>query len=199
VYCYLRRKGYDNETAKDLTQGFFHEVVLHRELIQKADRSKGRFRTFLLTALDRYVIDVHNRKTTAKRHPAGRLFSLDGIDVSVDSVASSQITPEEGFNYIWVSTVLDQVLSDVREQCYDSGKETHWRVFRARLLDPVINDVAPLSLTEICMKYGIESERKASNMIITVKRRLKKSLNRCLENYSPSDSEAELEELKGVF
>ena len=44
VYCYLRRKGYDNEQAKDLTQGFFHEVVLGRNLIQKADQSRGRFR-----------------------------------------------------------------------------------------------------------------------------------------------------------
>jgi len=51
VYCYLRRRGYNNEDAKDLTQGFFQEVVLGRELIPQADRSKGRFRTFLLTSL----------------------------------------------------------------------------------------------------------------------------------------------------
>ena len=45
VYCYLRRKGYDNEQAKDLTQGFFHEVVLGRGLIKKADQSKAVNRT----------------------------------------------------------------------------------------------------------------------------------------------------------
>ena len=50
VYCYLRRKGYNNEQAKDLTQGFFHEVVLSRELVRRADQSKGRFRSFLLHA-----------------------------------------------------------------------------------------------------------------------------------------------------
>ena len=44
VYCYLRRHRYDNEQAKDLTQGFFHEVVLGRGLIQKAEKYKGRFR-----------------------------------------------------------------------------------------------------------------------------------------------------------
>ena len=49
VYCYLRRKGYDNEQAKDLTQDFFHEVVLSRDLVRRADQSKGRFRSFLLT------------------------------------------------------------------------------------------------------------------------------------------------------
>ena len=43
VYCYLRRKGYDNEQAKDLTQGFFHEVVLDRHLVERADPAKGSF------------------------------------------------------------------------------------------------------------------------------------------------------------
>ncbi len=47
IYCYLRRKGYYNEEAKDLTQDFFHEIVLNRKLVQKADPSKGRFRFFL--------------------------------------------------------------------------------------------------------------------------------------------------------
>ncbi|MBN2314062.1 MAG: hypothetical protein JXM79_09040, partial [Sedimentisphaerales bacterium] len=51
VYCYLRRKGYDNEQAKDLTQGFFHDVVLDRDLIDRADPSKGSFRSLLLHAL----------------------------------------------------------------------------------------------------------------------------------------------------
>ncbi|MHC4281600.1 MAG: hypothetical protein ACYSWZ_01295, partial [Planctomycetota bacterium] len=40
IYCYLRRKGYNNEQAKDLTQGFFHEVVLERHLIENADAAK---------------------------------------------------------------------------------------------------------------------------------------------------------------
>jgi len=75
VYCYLRRKGYNNEDAKDLTQGFFQEVVLGRKVIEKADRSKGRFRTFLLTALDNYVINVHTAET-AQKHPQAQACFL---------------------------------------------------------------------------------------------------------------------------
>ena len=67
IYCYLRSKGYDNEKTKDMTQGFFQEVVLGRELIQKAQQTKGHFRTLLLTALDRYVIDLHRYEATRKR------------------------------------------------------------------------------------------------------------------------------------
>jgi hypothetical protein len=57
VYCYLRQKGYDNEQAKDLTQGFFHEIVLNLNLVQRADQSKGRFRSFLLYALNEYLMN----------------------------------------------------------------------------------------------------------------------------------------------
>ena len=69
VYCYLRRKGHDNEAAKDLTQGFFQEVVLGRDLVQKAESQKGRFRTFLLTALDHYVTSVYRADAAKKRRP----------------------------------------------------------------------------------------------------------------------------------
>lgn len=69
VYCYLKRRGYDNETAKDLTQGFFCEIVFGRELVHKAEREKGRFRTFLLTALERYVVSVLRHETSARRSP----------------------------------------------------------------------------------------------------------------------------------
>ena len=55
VYCYLRHTGHHNEQAKDLTQGFFHEVVLNRDLVGRADSSRGRFRAFLLHALKQYA------------------------------------------------------------------------------------------------------------------------------------------------
>ena len=71
VYCYLRRKGYGNEEAKDLTQGFFQEVVLGRKLIERADSARGRFRTLVLTALDRYLANSATlaRMDLRKLHP----------------------------------------------------------------------------------------------------------------------------------
>ena len=79
VYCYLRSKGHAKEASKDLTQDFFHEVVLGRGLIQNADRERGRFRTFLLTALDRYPDNVHRAGKTKQRMPKGGLVNLDAI------------------------------------------------------------------------------------------------------------------------
>ena len=77
AYCYLRHKGYDNERAKDLTQDFFHEVVLNRHLVGRADKDKGRFRAFLLYALNQYLINQDRDKRAQKRIPRGSLASLD--------------------------------------------------------------------------------------------------------------------------
>jgi RNA polymerase sigma-70 factor (ECF subfamily) len=75
VYCYPRRKGDSNEQAKDLTQGFFQEIMLRGKLLAHADRGKGRFRTFLLTALEHYRTNVH-QKGTARKQPFSDLRGL---------------------------------------------------------------------------------------------------------------------------
>jgi len=93
VYCYLRRKGHDNEAAKDLTQGFFCDVVLDRGLVERAQRAKGRFRTFLLTALEHYVASVHRSACAAKRTPTGGPVQLDGIESAELPVPARDATP----------------------------------------------------------------------------------------------------------
>ena len=201
VYCYIRGKGPSNESAKDLTQGFFHEIVLGRRLLEKADQSKGRFRTFLLTCLDRYLIDVHHRETASKRCPNGPLFQLDNIDLSEIPAAISDVTPEQDFHYAYVLDLLDHVLCEVKDECYNIGRKIHWEVFKARLLVPIYDDVAPPPLSDICKKYKIKSGTVASNMIVTVKRRLRKALERRLRQsvHSDSDVEQELSELLKFF
>ncbi len=82
VYCYLRRKGHNNEQAKDLTQGFFHEVVLNRDLVHRADQEKGRFRAFLLHALDQYLSNEKSKRMAQKRHPKGSFISLELGEIS---------------------------------------------------------------------------------------------------------------------
>ena len=198
VYCYLRRKGYANEPAKDLTQGFFHEIVLGHELIQQADQAKGRFRTFLLTAIDRYASSVYRRDTAKKRMPTGIMVQLEDIKPPGLPSAESEAVPEEVFNYAWAAALLDEVLAKVRDEYCGTGKATHWEVFRAKVLAPIMNNTEAPSLAEICTRYGIGSEAKASNMIVTVKRRFRTVLTRSLRQYVQSGSEVE-DELNALF
>lgn len=196
VYCYLRKRGYGNEQAKDMTQGFFQEVVLGRELIEKADQTKGLFRTFLLTAIDRYVIDLHRYEATNKRRPYGQMFQLSDADVSSIPAIISDSTPEQSFHYAWISDLLDRVLSEVKNEFLNVNKETYWRLFDDKILKPIITPSNPPSLKDMCAKYGIDSEKRVSNMIITVKRRLRKSLERYLRQFAHSDSQVEQEILE---
>ena len=80
VYCYLRRTGYDNEQAKDLTQAFFHEVVLNKGLVGRADKAKGRFRSFLLHALKQFVTKQNLKEKARKRIPKEKMVSLDVVE-----------------------------------------------------------------------------------------------------------------------
>ena len=201
VYCYLRRKGYNNEKAKDLTQQFFYEAVFGRGLIQKADKSKGRFRSFLLIALNRFLINIKHKETAQKRIPKDKLVPLDMVDSFELPQTISSLVPEDTFNYAWVSSILEDVLEEVEAKCHADGKSIHWQVFCDRILQPIIEGAEPPSLKEICETYGIKDDSKASNMIVTVKRRFQAALKKQLRDSVVSEEQlsGELEEIKRFF
>ncbi|MCP4610836.1 MAG: sigma-70 family RNA polymerase sigma factor [Planctomycetes bacterium] len=193
VYCYLRQKGYDNEQAKDLTQGFFHEIVLGRDLIHRADRSRGRFRTFLLTSLNHYVSNEHRRDSAVKRRPLRQVKNTDADELPDFLAEQLGITPEQSFNYTWATAILDEVLTEVKNSFCETGRTTYWEVFQERVLVPIFEDTKPSSMVEICTKYGIDSGSKASNMIVTVKRRFRAILELKLCKFVREDSTVESE------
>ena len=201
IYCYLRRKGYNNEQAKDLTQGFFHEVVLERRLIENADAAKGRFRSFLLMACDRYLVNVQQMEVAQKRKPKGRLVPLDIIEPLELPHSLMNSNPEDTFRYTWISDLLERVLEQVEAKCYEDGKTVHWCIFRDRLLRPIIERIDPVSIKELCATYGVEDSAKVSNMIVTVKRRFQTTLKQHLRNSVISDEfmEGEIEEIQRFF
>ncbi len=201
VYCYLRRKGYNNEQAKDLTQGFFHEVVLGQHLIEKADAAKGRFRSLVLIALNRYLGDVRARETAQKRVPKGHFVSIDMVAPPEIPQSIAESAPERTFDYAWVSVLLEQVLEQVERECQENGKDIHWHVFCDRVLQPIMDRGHRPPLKEIVAKYGISDESRASNMIVTVKRRLQGALKQYLRESVMSDEcvKGELEQIRQFF
>ena len=198
VYCYLRRKGYDNEQAKDLTQGFFHEIVLNLNLFGRADQSKGRFRSFLLYALNQYLMNEKRRETAQKNIPRHKIVSLDAIEPPVLPRSIITSSPEDSYNYAWVSAMLDQVLSDIKRTCYEQGMETHWSIFSERVVQPMLNNAERPSLKDICEKYGIANKKKASNMVITVKRRFQSALRQYVRSTVASERQM-ADELKEIL
>ncbi|MBN1509981.1 MAG: hypothetical protein JW955_24260 [Sedimentisphaerales bacterium] len=198
VYCCLRRKGYANEQAKDLTQGFFHEVVLNRKLVERADPSKGRFRSFLLHALNQYLIDEQRREEAQKRVPPSKLVPLDIADPPAFPETVQELDAEQFFNYAWKADLLDRVLTELREWYMGQGMEVHWYIFRDRLVQPSLEDTEAPSLPRLCQQYGIENETKASNMLGTAKRQFQSVLKKHIRQTVVSGETAE-EELREMF
>ena len=198
VYCYLRQKGYDNDRAKDFTQGFFHEVVLNRNLLQRAEQCKGRFRSFLLHALNQYLIDRKREQRAHKHIPKDKLVTLDNIEPPILPQTISKLGPVDSFNYAWKSALLDRILTQVQAECCEQGIEIHWKVFNDRVVLPIMENLEAPSLKEICAKYAIENEVKASNMAITVKRRFRSALKKYIRSTVISENQTD-EELKEIL
>jgi len=198
VYCCVRRQGYDNERAKDLTQGFFHEIVLNSNLIQQADQTRGRFRALLLMALKHYLIGIHRKEHAQKRMPQGQVLLLESDDLSDLPSARSTMSPDQAFNYAWATQIVDQVIARVEQECRNTGKEKHWKIFHAKILNPIIENRPSPALRELCEQYAVDSEAKASNMIITVKRCFRRALEDQLRRFVGADSEIE-DELNELF
>ena len=198
VYCYLRRKGYNNERAKDLTQDFFHEVVLNRSLIERADQSKGRFRSFLLHALNKYLIDEQRKETAQKRIPQAKLVPLEVSDPPVLPQMVSRLAPEQCFDYAWKTDLLERALTELKQWYFGRGMKTHWYLFRDRLLRPNLEGGKIPAFSQLSERYGIEDEIRASNMLGTVKRQFQKILTKHVHQTVLSGDVAD-EELKEMF
>jgi DNA-directed RNA polymerase specialized sigma24 family protein len=201
AYCYLRRRGYPNEEAKDLTQAFFQEIVLGKELVQQADRGKGRFRSFLLTALRHYLINVKDKTSAQKRVPKGKLLSLDVVDPEALLEVAEDLSPDDCFNHVWVSSLLERALQEVETSCHEDDKTAYWKVFEERVLRPIVEETEPPAVKDLCVRYGVPDGGKLANMIVTVKRRVRAALEKCVQEsvMSADETQDELQDMARFF
>ena len=131
LYSYVRRGGKGVEEAKDLTQGFFLHL-LEGDVIAAADADRGRFRTFLLTALKNYVAGDWRRQQAQKRGGGAEVFSLDEDEAE----GRFQVEPEDGlsadvvFDQRWARALLERVFVRMREEFERAGKGERFEVKR---------------------------------------------------------------------
>jgi len=129
LYFFIRRKGFDNETSKDILQEFLAEF-LKRQSIRKANRGRGRFRSFLLASLSHFLADYQRAASREKRGGLVHIYSLDlshGEEEYVREFASREESPEKLANRAWARALLEQCLAEL------SGDPLHLEVFKARL------------------------------------------------------------------
>lgn len=120
LYAYVRRKGHNYEDAKDLTQEFFHRF-LKRKSVQKADRNRGRFRTFLLTSLKNFLI---NKWKEENREPLDIALSLDQ-EVAEARFAAEPVTKQPLdalYDRGWADIVIRRARAAFRAEFEQAGK-----------------------------------------------------------------------------
>lgn len=124
LYAYVRRRGYPAEDAQDLTQEFFARLV-EKNWVADADKAKGRFRTFLLSAMNHFLADEWDKARAQKRGGAIAFVALDGETAERRYVQEpiDDNTPERSYEKRWALTVLDEVLNQLRAEYEHDGKQ----------------------------------------------------------------------------
>lgn len=123
IYGFLRRQGHSPADAEDVTQGFFAKL-LDPNALSCADRAKGRFRSFLLGALRRFLTDRHRHNAAAKRGPGKEVLALDFAEAERAYLEETdpEQTPEEAFDRRWAATVLAGAMDDLEAELRAAGQ-----------------------------------------------------------------------------
>jgi RNA polymerase sigma factor (sigma-70 family) len=136
VFAFIRRSTQSDDAARDLTQEFFARL-LTRNGFAKADRQRGRFRSYLLGAVKHFLADMQDHANRLKR---GAGQTLESIDAGTDTSPGLQLpdgntrTPDREFDRQWALTVLELALNRVAEEHRASGKADHFETLKPWLI-----------------------------------------------------------------
>jgi DNA-directed RNA polymerase specialized sigma24 family protein len=123
IYSYIRREGYRQSDAEDLTQGFFGQL-LEKNYLQHLVHQRGKFRSFLLTFLKHFLSDERDRGNAQKRGGGQKVISLDELpsEEREGVEPSSRLTPEQQFDRRWAETLLAHAVKRLRAEYEAKGK-----------------------------------------------------------------------------
>ena len=156
VFVFVCRRGYSTEDAQDLTQDFFVKI-LEPKWLEHADRNRGRFRTLLLTSLQNSLANAAERAHTRKRGGGVEFVSWDEwmaespSRLSISAQALDSLPAERLFDLRWATTVLEQALRRLREEC--EGKD-RLRLFYA-LSRHLIEERDEVSYANLSASLGV--------------------------------------------
>jgi RNA polymerase sigma-70 factor (ECF subfamily) len=161
LYAYVRRLGHDEDMAKDLTQAFFARV-LEKNYVGRADRERGRFRSFLLTTLKRFLTDEWDKAQARKRGGGKTILSLDD-DAAEDRYRqepADEASPDKLFDRHWALDVMAQAADRLRREYHAAGKADLFD----RLQEFLDGDLAGSSYAEAAARWGMTENTLKSHV-----------------------------------
>jgi len=134
LFFFIRRKHYKPEDAEDLCQTFF-ELLLSKNFLEQADRARGRFRTFLLTAVDHFLSNQAKANRVIKRGGKFTFVSLDAAEAEAayQRAAMDNWTPEKVFEKQWAISIMEKAKTKLQDEYSRAKKAAHFQVLQVFL------------------------------------------------------------------
>jgi RNA polymerase sigma-70 factor (ECF subfamily) len=167
LYAYVRRSGQSRENAEDLTQAFFARL-LEKKFLDSAQQERGRFRSFLLVVLKRFLANEWERAHAQKRGGFQTQISLDTEMAErkfQSEIASAEIPPDRAFERRWALTLLEQTMSRLRSEFERAGKISEFERLKIFLTAdkyeiPYATVAAELGMNEGALRVAVHRLRR---------------------------------------
>ena len=197
IFAFLRRQGLPPAEAEDITQGFFAQL-LERRSLDAVRKEKGRLRSYLLGALKYFVADEQRRAMAIKRGRGQRLIPLEELraDERIDLEPSNPMTAEMIYERRWALTVLERVLSRLKDEYVAAGNAALFDALKQLLPD----EPGSPSQAEIATRLGM-TENAVRQAFYRFRQRYQALLREEIANTvaTPGDIEDELRHLIAVL
>ena len=194
LYVYVRRQGNTPQDAEDLTQEFFARF-LESHALRSVSPQRGRFRSLLLASLNHFLSNEWKKSGTLKRGGGISFLSLEQA-VAEDRYLLEPIcdlTPEKVFERRWALTLLDQVLTQLRDECVADGKGKLFDALRGFLSE----NSDPGSYAQVAAQFGT-SEAAARQAVRRLRQRYRE-LMRAEIAHTVSDPQEIDDEIRHLF
>lgn len=177
---------YWRDRAEDWLQGFVADKIMEYELLKHAEQGRGRFRTFLLKALDNYVFEQLEKEKAAKRTPQGGFVFLDHPDVQ--EPAEPHPPRSDPGDVEWARKVLAEAVRRTQTWFEERKAPQTWQAFYLGRLKPKLDDEERPSDAAIAEACGIPVV-KVANTINNGVRKFRTVLRSVIGEYTESDGE----------
>ena len=197
IYSFVRRQGVGSEEAKDITQGFFAQL-LERRSLGAVRKEKGRLRSYLLGALKYFLADEQRRAMAIKRGKGQRLIPLEDLhaDERIEMEPADPVTAEMIYERRWALTVLEQVLGRLKDEYRAAGNAALFDSLKQLLP----NEPGSPSQAEIATQLGM-TENAVRQAFYRFRQRYQSLLREEIAHTvaTPGDIEDELRHLIAVI
>jgi len=157
VFYFIRAKGYPLDRAEDLTQEFFLGF-LERDWLRRVDRTRGRFRTFVLTILVRFLADQGPKRVRRQKRFEQQILPVSTLLSDQDRAFEPPVggDPKSIFMQRWAMALVDHVRGEVRRQLAEEGHAVRYELFEAAVCaDPL----QARSQTALAREYGLTRDQ----------------------------------------